>query len=124
MLAMAWLLVVLTCLATYRVTRLLVVDKITEGPRTTLYTWLCTRHMSRDTPDYMRERVALLSNIAHGVTKEPLLAYLITCVWCSSVWVGGLIVLAVGLTTDLPYPLLVWPVASAVTGFLASKEGD
>jgi hypothetical protein len=126
-----WLLAVLTCLAVYRVTRLLVEDKLLEWPRLRVYAWLCTRDTPRSefaetanpTQSYLEWRVARMSNIASGATREPLMAYMLTCPWCVSMWLGGLVVLLeVLFGVHVPYPLLLWPATSAVTGLLASRE--
>lgn len=117
-----WLLAVLTCLAVYRVTRLLVADKLLEKPRLRLYRWAVLRTVPwAKTPE---DRALVLGNVASGATREPLAAYMLTCPWCVSVWLGGLVVLVEVLCgANVPYPLLLWPATSAVTGLLASREG-
>jgi hypothetical protein len=108
---MAWLLVTLTCLTVYRVTRLLVSDKITEVPRDKVILWAWRRaHPNLAPSDYVNVRSA------------PMLAYFVTCPWCTSIWLGAVIVGTLWLTSDIPYPLLVWPASSAITGLLATKE--
>lgn len=107
-------LLVLVALATYRLTRLVAVDRITQAPRE----WLQFRLEDR-----------AMAQVA-APPKDPdqwqsMGAYLLGCMWCASVWVGGLVVLAAELFIGLSSPWwLVWPAASAVTGWLASNEGD
>lgn len=110
---MTWLLVILTCLTVYRLTRLLVSDKITEPIRNRII------YVA-----YKRAYPAPIVPAEWQSKREPMLAYFSTCPWCTSVWLGGLVVLVVWLCTGVPYPLLLWPATSAVTGFLSSKEGQ
>lgn len=117
----AAVIITLTCLAVYRVTRLLVVDRVTESVRVKVY----RRAVLRANPEFKtpEDRRLLFSNIANNLKREPLLAYYVTCPWCVSVWIGGLVVLAeVICMSDVPYPLLLWGASSAVTGFLSGKE--
>lgn len=87
--------VVLTVLAVYRLTLLLVADRLLQRPRR----WL-----------YERSR---------GAGR---LAYFVTCPWCVSVWVGALGALACLRWGDgWGWWLAALTLAcSAVTGFLAS----
>lgn len=85
---------ILAALATYRATRLVTTDRIFAAPRE----WIEARY--------------------------DRLGYLVTCDWCSSIWLAPLFV----------GPVILWPAnrgvlfvlgtlaASAVTGFLAGKE--
>lgn len=111
------LLVVLMSLATYRVTRLVTTDTIFDKPREAVR-WFFEGRFLRKQPDDKRQELAL-SDDWHSK-----LAYFVGCPWCVSLWVGGLITLATMLVADVPYPPLVWPATSAVTGLLASWEGD
>lgn len=112
---MTALLVLLTILAVYRVTRLLTEDKIpiVAQPRDFLVNWLDP----------------LPSDIAAGrrqptSTSARAVAYLLTCPWCMSVWVGAALLPVVHTwVAPLPYPWLLWPAASAVTGLIAAGEG-
>jgi uncharacterized protein DUF1360 len=111
-----WLLAVLTCLTVFRVTRLLVTDRITERPRLALYRWACLRNTTRD-------RAQVLRDIASGVDRPPLLAYYVTCPWCVSVWIGAAVVgFEVLVLPSVPAPLLLWAASSAVAGLLANLE--
>lgn len=94
-----WLLVLLVCVATYRLTRLLALD---EFPPTA----------------WMRDRVER----RFGADSSP--AYLVHCPWCVSVYVGAAVVLATDAAVDggLAVPALVWGAASAVSGLLAAVE--
>lgn len=90
-------LVILVCLATYRITRLIVRDLFPPVEK-------------------FREWVIRKFGASHW------LSYLVTCYWCVSMYVGIVIVALTWWFYDLPYPLLVWPVASAVTGLISQRE--
>jgi hypothetical protein len=122
---MGWLVVVLVSLATFRITRLLIKDTIpvVKVPRDTLVGWL-------DPDDeYKIEWLA-----KHGTGREPpsghlgalgrTLAYLVTCPWCMSVWVGAAVTYATTLYASVPLPWLTWIAACAVTGLLSVLDSD
>lgn len=100
--------ILLILAATYRATRLLVVDEIPliRVPRDRLVAWL-------DPAD---------------VTRSPLggfgrsIAYLVTCPWCTSMYVAAGVVWAVDLVGSVPLPPLLVLAASGVTGLVASAE--
>lgn len=113
----AWLLVLLICLATHRLSRLLTRDEIpiVKVPREALLTFL----------DPTQQDVAAgRASVRKRSRAEKSIAYLLTCDWCMSAYAGGGIVLATALTIGLPAPLLVWGAASTVTGLIASWEGE
>lgn len=96
---------VLLALTSYRLTRLLVVDNF---------------------PPILRVRELLTGD---EETNRPAaswvpwwLEYLAGCYWCVSVWVSGLVTLAVTLASDLPYPLLVWGGVAALAPWLSHLE--
>jgi Protein of unknown function (DUF1360) len=93
----AALYVLLTCLATYRITRLLVADAITEPWR-----------------DRVEERYG----------PESSWAYLVNCPWCTGMWVAIVLTLATDLIVGLPAPVLVAASASAVAGLIAAVEPE
>lgn len=86
---------VILSLAVYRVTRLIVFDTLPLVARPVA--WLQRQVWNRFGEDW-----------AHGFD----------CVWCVSIWVGGLLTLVVSTTIELPVPWLVWPATSVVAGFL------
>lgn len=102
-------------LSVYRFTRLVAVDRIAQAPRE----WLQIRFEQR----WERRHPGLLND---NEWQSPT-AYLLGCVWCSSVWIGGLITLATAVFVAGPLPVpwwLMWASSSAVTGWLASNERD
>lgn len=101
-------------LSVYRFTRLVAVDRITQAPREWLQFKLEDRLLRKETPPP-----------ADPDQWQSMTAYLLSCMWCASVWIGGLVILVAELTVGLPVPWwLAWASASAVTGWLASNEGD
>lgn len=105
-------------LAVARVTRLITADRITEAPRR----WLVVRLWARTLPFSDAREEAGRRFAAGGV--PPLGAYLVTCPWCVSTYVG--IVAAPLWYWAGSSPWLLVPAAalalSYVTGFLAGKE--
>ena len=105
-----WLLFVLVLLATHRITRLLVDDKLplVDLPRR----WLIN-HFGRFDHE---------GNLTGGRRWGRLgwsIAYLWTCPWCMSVWVAAGLVFTAGAFTSIPLPWLWIAAASTVTGFLS-----
>lgn len=90
------MLVLLVCLATYRVTRLI-------------------------TADAFPPMAAMRDAVADRFGGDSWQAYLAECPWCVSVYVAGAITLTTALLVDLPYPFLVWPAASAATGLITAN---
>lgn len=91
--------VILCALATARITRLITQDRITEAPR---------------------------NAVLRRLSDESLLAYLIVCDWCASVYVGGAVA-AIGAGVHWWSWTMAAPAALAfsyIAGYLASKESD
>jgi hypothetical protein len=103
--------VVLVCLATHRLTVLVVSDRLLEKPRTVLQRRF----------ESARERRT--GTVTRDTWQSPL-AYLLGCPWCASIWVGGAVVAVTALTVGVPLPWLTWLTASSVTGVLAEVTGD
>jgi hypothetical protein len=104
----SWLVVLLLCLATHRVTRLVTRDAF--PPARAVRTWVQDR-----------------------THEEHWLAYLSQCDWCASVWVGGALTGGLAAWVALaarqswwPWPLWlgVWLTTSTVTGLIAQREPD
>lgn len=117
----AILLVIMTCFATHRVTRLITRDHLplVAIPRTAIIQWL--------------DPVMVIDGEPIKPTpKRPLgvvgwsVAFLLECDWCMSVWVAGALVAAEywGFNLPVPYPLLLWAMASTITGLVANHEPD
>lgn len=100
-------------LAVARITRLINSDKITERPRDRLICWIWER---------MRPQVP---EVERPYADEPLPAYLVTCPWCASIYVGAVAAPVVYFWGSSPW-LLVPALALAfshLTGLLA-KLGE
>jgi Protein of unknown function (DUF1360) len=112
---MEWLLVLLICVATHRLTRLAVADEVpvVKIPRDAAIKFL------DPTP---QQRAADPAARGHWGSTGRAFAYLLECPWCMSVWVGGFLVWITAFTVGIPWPWLVWPAASTVTGLIANYE--
>lgn len=82
-------------LATARITRLVTTDRITQAPRR----WLLKR-----------------------LDQEGLMAYLVVCDWCASVYAGGIVVVVVLLGGQPGFWVLAALAFSYVAGWLARGE--
>lgn len=51
-------------------------------------------------------------------------SYLVTCMWCASMYVSASVVLLVDHWVSVPLPWLTWLTASSVTGWLAVHEPE
>jgi hypothetical protein len=88
-------LIVLLCGATTRLTRLIVADSF---------------------PLIMAARDTVIARYKPGSWQ----AYLANCPWCMAVWVAGILTASVTAWYGLPAPLLVWPTAAWVGGYLVA----
>lgn len=88
-----WVTLILVSLATFRATWFVTVD---------------------DFPPMKKFRDAVESRFG----ERSSLTYLISCLWCVSVWLGAGITALTDLFVSVPLPLLVWATASTVTGIL------
>lgn len=116
-----WLLVVLTCLAVYRLTRLLTRDHLPliAVPREAIVNYLDPVMVVDGTP------VSPTPRRPWGTVGWSL-AFLLGCDWCMSVWVSAGVVVGEHYWVGVPWPLVVLLglSASAVTGVLAQREPD
>lgn len=102
--------VLLVILATHRITTFIVSDKLIEGPREAIQMWAERRWLEKH------------PGVEESDTWQSKLAYLLSCPWCVSPWVGGAVTLGTMWTVGLPSPILVWLAASSVTGLLSHKR--
>lgn len=107
----AWLFVLLA-LASYRVTRLVTTDKITEPIFDRLRFGLERRWYAKHGPE---------GSDTHFNSK---LAFLLSCPWCLGFWVSGAGTLLVSLVYGLDYPVLTWLAVSTVVGLLGQLDSD
>lgn len=123
------LLFVVLVFASYRLTRIVVIDKITAGLRERV------GNRWPDTPD--RRHLRWVKNPTHGHIITPAPAgqlrrrvrphgpyALITCPWCTGWWVAGLVVVAArwyGLV-DWTGVLFAWPAVAGAAGLVDTIE--
>ena len=129
MIAMIWWVTVVLTLTTFRLTRLIVKDTFPPvgWPRDKIVGWL------NPDDDWKVEWLA-----ARELRGEPFvdppgghlgavgrsLAYLLTCPWCMSTWVGGALVLAAQHWVSVPLPWLVWGAVVGASGLLSIFDKD
>ena len=133
-----WLLTILLCLATHRVTRFITRDAfpLVAGPRR----WI-DKHWN-PFPDhgvwesYKRSPQAakdiVIKSLADaGVKSRPTgfkrsVAYLLGCDWCTSIWVGAALTTIVSwqLNISILYATLLWLTSSSVTGLISQREPE
>lgn len=133
-----WLLTILLCLATHRVTRFITRDAfpLVAGPRR----WI-DKHWN-PFPDqsvwesYKRSPQAakdiVIKSLADaGVKSRPTgfkrsVAYLLGCDWCTSIWVGAVLTTIVSwqLNISILYATLLWLASSSFTGLIAQREPE
>lgn len=89
----------ITALATYRLTKLVIDDYITEDLRRLAY----------------QELSKLKSKHARKVE------YLLSCPWCVSIWAAGFLILLNKIAPNLAKALKILLASSAVTGIVYSK---
>lgn len=118
---MMWILVVLTCLTTHRLTRLITRDHLPliAVPREKIVNYL-------DPPQKVDgEWLDPLPKRPLGVVGWSV-AFLLECDWCMSVYVAAAVVASEVYIfhLDVPYPLLLAAAASTITGLIAQHEPD
>lgn len=115
----AWL-CILIALASYRVTRLVTTDKITEPIFEPLRQRLESRWIRKHTrPGSPEEFDAIESEKFNSKA-----AYLLSCPWCLGFWVSGAGTLLVSLVYGLDYPILTWLAVSTAVGLLGQLDSD
>jgi hypothetical protein len=124
-----WMTVLLVCLATHRLTRFVTRDAfpLVAIPRE----WVDTHWGVEEKDVAEMRRVKLETPEVGKFIKIPNLsqrsfAYLITCDWCTSVWVSAVLttfaMIFIGFTW--PWWILLWLTASTATGLIAQREPD
>ena len=116
-----FLLVLLTCLAVHRATRLVTRDHLPliAAPRSAIVNYL-------DPPAVIDDVVVDPPPRRPWGIVGWSIAFLLECDWCMSIWVGGGIVALEVFVFHLnvPYPLLLWAAASTVAGLIAQHEPE
>lgn len=134
------LMLLITSLAAFRLTRLWVDDMLPPMPR--IRKWIDSntgwwslmygtlgrfdkRHpgalsdAEQDQRDQLITKAERRIELYHG---EPAAGYLITCYWCSGFWIGLLVFLAASLLPSTAWTIVAVPLAlSATTGLIAGR---
>lgn len=113
-------------IATYRLTKLVTDDTITQPVRDTLielaYEWDGRGTWARDT--FRPEIEGDWQDVVAADEQPPKLATLLTCRWCAGMWVAAFVVLARRVAPRAWKPLRDVLVFSAAAGLLARAEDD
>jgi len=133
-----WLLLTVMALTVYRATRLITTDDF--PPLLALRDLVCGgwRPMTQQEIDRYAAAVAdgrtslgwtmaTISDVRNRyLVSAPWSPYwlgkLVSCAWCASGWIAGLVTLATDLTVGVPAPFLAGPAVWAAGALLASKE--
>lgn len=119
-------------LAVARVVRLITSDRVTERPREAAIGWAWTRdwldwagvEFPTASKAQLRKHAAIQGrNVRVGGGEPPLLAYLVVCPWCVSIYVGAVaapIIWFWGTSPWLAVPALALALSQG-TGLIASK---
>lgn len=109
---------VLVALASYRVTRLITTDTLTDGWRYSVLRWF---------PPAQGPMLDPAGNAIPG-SVETIPSWpvkLINCTWCTGIWVALVAVLVAhftGLSNSWTLTAYDWPAVATVIGFLARLE--
>jgi len=101
--------VALICLASHRLTLLVIDDRITSRPRV----WAQTKAEA----SYERR-----TGQRSGEEWLSWGGYLLNCPWCMGAWISAAVTVGTMLVASVPLPVLVWLTASTVTGLLPRAE--
>lgn len=101
----------LIVLATHRLTVLAAEDEIAAVPRE----WVQHR---------FEQRVETRTGTVTTEVWQSSIAYMLSCIWCMSIWLGGAVTVVTAQITNVPLPVLVWLAASSVTALLGGHRAD
>lgn len=114
-------------LACYRLTRLITKDTITAPARGAVAEYAYATHPTapnRPDPDAVRDwSLTTWAKYAADDERAPLLAELITCTWCTSIWVGFGVVAARTLAPRAWNKLATAFAMSAVASLVQTQIG-
>lgn len=113
-------LLLVMALASYRLVRVVTLDKITEPVFEPLRQWLEIRWVRKQTkPGSDEEFDAIESD-----EWNSKLAYLFSCPWCLGFWVCGAVTVIVSLAYGLDYPILTWLASSTIVGLIGALDSE
>jgi hypothetical protein len=113
-------------LAAARITRMVTTDRLFDRPRRAFIVAAWRRAhpwIKAEPPEEQGNALAMV--LSNHAKDPPLSAYLISCPWCMSIWIGGTVAPLVWFWGYRPWMLIpAFALAvSYLTGFLASREG-
>ena len=104
---------ILSALAGYRLTRLVTTDRLFSGVFGRLREWYERRW----------ERRHGLEDI-ESESWQSFGAYFLSCAWCVGFWISGAITLVMWRVADMDYPVLMWLAVSTLVGLLGELERE
>lgn len=130
-----WVFIVLTMLSVYRLTRLVVRDAfpLIAGPREWIQEkwdpfddegWTNWAKYTGEERQLVIQALKKNRGIPEPTTFKKSIAYLVTCAWCTSVWIAAATVLVEMIFTSLSWQwaILLGLASSAITGLIAQRE--
>lgn len=121
------IILVVYALAVARITRMVTDDRLFNKPRGAVIVraWTRAYPVVKSKPAGPERRDLLVSVMTNHATMPPMLAYLIVCPWCVSIWIGALVAPLAWLWGTRPWFAIpaVALAFSHVSGFLATREG-
>jgi hypothetical protein len=116
------LLVLWLGLASYRLTRIVTLDTITEPWREQIF--------NRWPPDDDRARWRWVPELRALVKRDPKapaprvhwIGQLVECPWCCGFYISGVVVAVTGWFVSVPAPLIVWPAVSTLVGLTGEVD--
>lgn len=136
----SWLVILLLCVASWRLTRLTVKDDfppilwirdhlcggwrpLTRAEQETLARLDTPRRRHLEAIWSTQETDQVGVRYVHRWRHSPVwLAELLSCPWCASGWVSAALVAVTSGTVGLPAPFLVWPAVWGASALLASRS--
>lgn len=108
--------------AAYRLTRLATADVLTQPMREHLIRWTYIRDPDRENPAVPVFLPTAWQETVEDDPNPPKLATLITCRWCSGVWIGALVAAARWTIPGVWAPIAYALTAATAAAFLARME--
>lgn len=112
-------LLLLMALASYRLVRVVTLDKITEP----VFEPLRQRLESRWIRKHARSNSEALDYESSSKWNSKL-AYFLSCPWCLGFWVSGAVTVIVSLAYGLDYPILTWLASSTIIGLIGALDSE
>lgn len=111
-------LLLLMTLTSYRLVRVVTLDKITEPVFEPFRQRLEDRWQRKHYPEYVPDAVR------YSPTWNSKLAFMLSCPWCLGFWVCGAVTVIVSLAYGLDYPILTWLATSTIVGLIGALDSE